>query len=157
MTARVRTAMTPRMRNGRRLRLTGASAVAGTTTAGAAAVSGAAATGCGRSVIAGVGCGGCADCAALSMSVSLALLVKVDALAAHVGGRFEQERDGDDEKEGDARQDEHPLEGQQHGLAGDHAVEDAAGGGGRGAGIESAGDEPGLNSADPLQHLGAAG
>ena len=56
MKAKVRTAMMPKMTNGLRLRLAGASAAPATTTAGAAAVSGVAARGCGRSLIAGVGC-----------------------------------------------------------------------------------------------------
>src|SRR5450631_1924175 len=115
MKARTKRAMTPRMTKGRRLRLAGASAVAATMTAGAAAVSGAPA-GCKRSLV---------GCAALSMSVSLAFLVKVDALTAHVGRRFEQERDRDDDQERDPRQDEHSFERQQHRLARDHAVEHA--------------------------------
>src|SRR5450432_2668144 len=53
--------------------------------------------------------------------------VEIDALGARTGGRFEQQRERNDEQEGDAGQNEHPLEGQQRRLSVEHPVEDATG------------------------------
>src|SRR5450432_4135893 len=130
--------MMPRIKNGRRRRLGGASGRSlGTTTAGAAADA-ADALGAANTV-------GAADavrtgddpllvCAAVSMSLFSLLVgffwgdsVEIDALGARTGGRFEQQRERNDEQEGDAGQNEHPLEGQQRRLSVEHPVEDATG------------------------------